>query len=150
MNRFAVVAAACLAATAPSAAFASANCTANPKAEWMSEVEQEFDTLAGFILHQLERIPSVQRQLGDALLVNEVRQPSFFGIDERRLSLNLNGLGDLTDFEREVEGDLLAGRNANSLPLDFLKPGVLHLDVVVARKEKRNAVIPLRIRPGGG
>lgn len=27
------------------------------KAEWMSDVEQEFDTLAGFILHQLERIP---------------------------------------------------------------------------------------------
>lgn len=27
------------------------------KTEWMSEVEQEFDTLAGFILHQLERIP---------------------------------------------------------------------------------------------
>jgi putative hemolysin len=33
------------------------------KAEWMSEVEQEFDTLAGFILHQLERIP----QIGDTL-----------------------------------------------------------------------------------
>jgi putative hemolysin len=29
------------------------------KAEWMSEVEQEFDTLAGFILHQLERIPKI-------------------------------------------------------------------------------------------
>jgi putative hemolysin len=27
------------------------------KAEWMSDVDQEFDTLAGFILHQLERIP---------------------------------------------------------------------------------------------
>ncbi|MDP9230192.1 MAG: hemolysin family protein [Bacteroidota bacterium] len=27
------------------------------KAEWMNEGEQEFDTLAGFILHQLERIP---------------------------------------------------------------------------------------------
>jgi putative hemolysin len=27
------------------------------KAEWMNDVEQEFDTLAGFILHQLERIP---------------------------------------------------------------------------------------------
>jgi putative hemolysin len=27
------------------------------KAEWMSDIEQEFDTLAGFILHQLERIP---------------------------------------------------------------------------------------------
>lgn len=27
------------------------------KAEWMNEGEQEFDTLAGFILHRLERIP---------------------------------------------------------------------------------------------
>ena len=31
------------------------------KAEWMNEGEQEFDTLAGFILHRLERIP----QTGD-------------------------------------------------------------------------------------
>jgi putative hemolysin len=28
------------------------------KADWMNEGEQEFDTLAGFILHTLERIPS--------------------------------------------------------------------------------------------
>lgn len=27
------------------------------KAEWLSEIEQEFDTLAGFVLHQLEHIP---------------------------------------------------------------------------------------------
>ena len=27
------------------------------KAEWMNEDEHDFDTLAGFILHQLERIP---------------------------------------------------------------------------------------------
>jgi putative hemolysin len=27
------------------------------KTEWMNEGEHEFDTLAGFILHQLERIP---------------------------------------------------------------------------------------------
>ena len=33
------------------------------KTEWMNEGEQEFDTLAGFILHQLERIP----QTGDKL-----------------------------------------------------------------------------------
>lgn len=33
------------------------------KAEWMNEGEQEFDTLAGFILHQLERIPKT----GDTL-----------------------------------------------------------------------------------
>jgi putative hemolysin len=33
------------------------------KTEWMNEGEQEFDTLAGFILHELERIP----QTGDTL-----------------------------------------------------------------------------------
>ncbi len=27
------------------------------KAEWMNEGEHDFDTLAGFILHELERIP---------------------------------------------------------------------------------------------
>ena len=34
------------------------------KAEWMNEGEHDFDTLAGFILHQLERIPKT----GDKLL----------------------------------------------------------------------------------
>lgn len=33
------------------------------KTEWMNEGEQQFDTLAGFILHELERIP----QTGDSL-----------------------------------------------------------------------------------
>ena len=33
------------------------------KTEWMNEGEQEFDTLAGFILHQLERIPSTGDKL---------------------------------------------------------------------------------------
>ena len=32
------------------------------KADWMNEGEQEFDTLAGFILHQLERIPGTGDQ----------------------------------------------------------------------------------------
>jgi magnesium and cobalt exporter, CNNM family len=34
------------------------------KTEWMNEGEQEFDTLAGFILHHLERIPSTGEKLG--------------------------------------------------------------------------------------
>jgi putative hemolysin len=33
------------------------------KADWMNEGEQEFDTLAGFILHTLERIPSTGDKL---------------------------------------------------------------------------------------
>lgn len=33
------------------------------KAEWMNEGEQEFDTLAGFILHKLKRIPAVADKL---------------------------------------------------------------------------------------
>lgn len=33
------------------------------KADWMNEGEQEFDTLAGFILHELERIPKAGEKL---------------------------------------------------------------------------------------
>jgi len=33
------------------------------KADWMNEGEREFDTLAGFILHQLERIPKTGAKL---------------------------------------------------------------------------------------
>jgi putative hemolysin len=33
------------------------------KADWMNEGEQEFDTLAGFILHRLERIPHTGESL---------------------------------------------------------------------------------------
>jgi putative hemolysin len=33
------------------------------KTEWMNEGEQEFDTLAGFILHELERIPHTGDQM---------------------------------------------------------------------------------------
>lgn len=33
------------------------------KTEWMNEGEQEFDTLAGFILHELERIPKTTDKL---------------------------------------------------------------------------------------
>jgi putative hemolysin len=33
------------------------------KTEWMNEGEQEFDTLAGFVLHELERIPKTGEKL---------------------------------------------------------------------------------------
>ena len=40
MNRFALLATVCL-AVAPSAAFAGANCKANPKAEWLAEADAQ-------------------------------------------------------------------------------------------------------------
>jgi len=39
------------------------------RTEWMNEGDQDFDTLAGFILHQLERIPTT----GDRLVWKEFR-----------------------------------------------------------------------------
>jgi len=41
MLRFAIVAAAGLAVALPNAAFASANCKANPKAEWLTEADAQ-------------------------------------------------------------------------------------------------------------
>ena len=45
MNRYVVVAA-CVAFTIPTAAFAGANCKANPKAEWMSEADAKAKLVA--------------------------------------------------------------------------------------------------------
>ncbi len=44
MIRFAI--AACLVAALPTAAFAGANCKANPKAEWMSEADAQAKLVA--------------------------------------------------------------------------------------------------------
>lgn len=46
MTRFAAIAAACLAVALPTAAFAGANCKANPKAEWMSEADAKAKIVA--------------------------------------------------------------------------------------------------------
>ena len=58
---------------------------------------------AGLQLHQLEHVAAVQRQLADALLVDEVRDAAFFGVDERPLALHRHRFGERADFQGEVE-----------------------------------------------
>jgi putative hemolysin len=67
------------------------------KADWMNEGEQEFDTLAGFILHTLERIPSV----GDRF---EWKGFSFeiIDMDGHRIDKVLVGISD--ELKNEMEG----------------------------------------------
>ena len=71
------------------------------KAEWMSEVEQEFDTLAGFILHQLERIP----QIGDTFEWKDF-QFEIIDMDAQRIDKVLVTLSDeLKEELKEENGD---------------------------------------------
>jgi putative hemolysin len=68
------------------------------KTEWMNEGEQNFDTMAGFILHQLERIPKP----GDTL---EWRGFSFeiMDMDAQRIDKVLVSVSEAIKNEMEEE-----------------------------------------------
>jgi putative hemolysin len=52
------------------------------KTEWMNEGEQDFDTLAGFILHRLERIPKVADKLSWKGFTIEIMDMDGYRIDK--------------------------------------------------------------------
>jgi putative hemolysin len=69
------------------------------KADWHNEDEQEFDTLAGCILHELERIP----QTGDKLKWKDFTF-EIIDMDNHRIDKILVTPGD--DVNKEMEEDL--------------------------------------------
>ncbi|HEX4958884.1 MAG TPA: hemolysin family protein [Lacibacter sp.] len=69
------------------------------KTEWMNEGEQEFDTLAGFILHELERIP----QTGEKFTWNEF-DFEIIDMDGHRIDKVLVKIPeDVVDVEKDEE-----------------------------------------------
>lgn len=72
------------------------------KTEWMNEGEQEFDTLAGFILHQLERIPRTGDKLSWRIFNFEI-----IDMDAQRIDKVLVTITD------EKKADAAASTSAN-------------------------------------
>jgi putative hemolysin len=66
------------------------------KTEWMHEGEHEFDTLAGFILHELERIPQTGDQLEWKGFTFEIIDMDGHRIDKILLSIP-DGMEDKED-----------------------------------------------------
>lgn len=58
------------------------------KADWMNEGEQDFDTLAGFILHRLERIPKVTDTLSWKGFTIEIMDMDGYRIDKVLVSIS--------------------------------------------------------------
>jgi len=58
------------------------------KTEWMNEGEQDFDTLAGFILHRLERIPKVADKLSWKGFTIEIMNMDGYRIDKVLVSIS--------------------------------------------------------------
>jgi len=58
------------------------------KADWMNEGEQDFDTLAGFILHRLERIPKVTDKLSWKGSTIEIMDMDGYRIDKVLVSIS--------------------------------------------------------------
>lgn len=73
------------------------------KAEWMSEVEQEFDTLAGFILYQLERIPHIGDTLEWKGFQFEIIDMDAQRIDKVLVTASEEILDDMEDSSEEDE-----------------------------------------------
>lgn len=67
------------------------------RTEWMNEGEQEFDTLAGFILHQLERIPKAGDQFQWKEFTLEVIDMDGHRIDKVLVSISDEIRSDLQD-----------------------------------------------------
>ena len=57
------------------------------KAEWMKEGDQEFDTLAGFIIHEIEKIPHTGEKLTWKIFKFEVVDMDNHRIDKVLVSL---------------------------------------------------------------
>jgi putative hemolysin len=58
------------------------------KTEWMNEGEQDFDTMAGFILHRLERIPKVADKLSWKGFTIEIMDMDGYRIDKVLVSIS--------------------------------------------------------------
>lgn len=58
------------------------------KTEWMMEGDQEFDTLAGFIIHELEKIPSTGDQLNWKIFRLEIIDMDHHRIDKVLVTVN--------------------------------------------------------------
>jgi len=104
---------------------------------------------AGLQLDQLESIAAVQRQFGDALLVNEVRDPALFGVDEGRVSLDRDGFGDGADLENEVQPHDLADGQEDARLGQRLEPLELRRHRVGAARQVRETVEAVDRRHGG-
>jgi putative hemolysin len=74
------------------------------KAEWMSEVVQEFDTLAGFILHELERIPHIGDTLEWKGFQFEIIDMDAQRIDKVLVTVSEEIKEDMEDGNEEDEG----------------------------------------------
>ena len=73
-------------------------------------------------LHQLEGVAAVERQLGDALLVDQIREAAFFGVDQRRVALHLDRFGQCAHLQREVEAHRFTDGDENLRTACVLKP----------------------------
>jgi hypothetical protein len=73
-------------------------------------------------LDQLQHVPAVQGQLGDAFLVNQRRDASFLGVDERGLRRDAHGFAERANGHREVEPHRFADRQDDVRLRDGFEP----------------------------
>ena len=91
----------------------------------------------------------VDRHLRDVITVDHLPELGIVGIQQRRTGGDVDGLVHRTDFEREVECDLLRHRDTNVLSFGPLESGVIDDDFIIARIQEWHLVVSILVGRGG-
>ena len=91
---------------------------------------------------QAHHVAAVQRQLDDALVLDDATDVGGFRVQSHGRSRHLDGLGNRADLELEILPDLRRGLHPKPSDLLGLEPGHLGFHIVIADGHQWKRVIP--------
>src|SRR5262249_23859069 len=83
--------------------------------------------------HEIQVLAAVERKFDDALGFDDASDGRVFGLQQGGRSFDLNGLGNLGDFEREIETNALLHLDSDVVAGDGFETRMLYFYVVDAR-----------------
>jgi len=98
--------------------------------------------IAGRQFDQPEGTASVQRQAGDLAVVDHLAQRRVGGPEQGCFLGDVDGLVNLAQLQREIQAHGVADVKDDSGPLHGAKTGMLHHDLIGARFQNWNHVVP--------
>ena len=93
----------------------------------------------------MQKVSPVQRQLDDPPLLDDRPHSGVVGIEQRRLSSDLEGLTHLPDYQSEIHACGLLHLELECDPRRPTEPLFLDTHVINARLKRGHAVKPLRV-----
>jgi len=94
---------------------------------------------------QLQRVPPIERQIADALFVDDFLQRRSQRLDQADRAGDRDRVGGLPDFELDVRGAALVGVEVNAFGQELPEPLVSSREAVVADRQSWKAEAAVRV-----